>query len=179
MRVGILFKGFSSRNVVLLTKAYVTYIRPILEYASNVWSPYLLKHIDAIERVQKHFTKRILSLSHLSYPERLAITGLEPLELRRLKSDLTVYYKCLHNLIALPSDVYFIRQQHESQTRTGGNRLIVPLLTNNHHANNFFYRCLNCWNSLPSNVTEVQSLPVFKKLLQNIDLQAFLHCSYF
>ena len=38
-RVGTLFRGFSSRDPVLLRKAFVTYIRPILEYASNVWSP--------------------------------------------------------------------------------------------------------------------------------------------
>ena len=34
--------------------------------------PYLIKHINALERVQKHFTKRIPSLSNLSYSERLA-----------------------------------------------------------------------------------------------------------
>ena len=38
-RVGTLFRGFSSRDPELLRKAFVTYIRPILEYASNVWSP--------------------------------------------------------------------------------------------------------------------------------------------
>ena len=39
-RVGTLFRGFISRNTILLRKAFVTYIRPILEYASNIWSPY-------------------------------------------------------------------------------------------------------------------------------------------
>ena len=32
---------------------FVTYVRPLLEYASCVWSPYLLKHIKRIESVQK------------------------------------------------------------------------------------------------------------------------------
>jgi hypothetical protein len=103
-RVGVLFKGFASRNIAVLKLAYVTYIRPLLEYASNVWSPHLIKHINAIERVQKRFTKRIPLLSRLSYPERLALIDLEPLELRRLKADLVLYYKCLHNLSALSSD---------------------------------------------------------------------------
>ena len=47
-RVGTLFRGFTTRNPSILRKAYVTYIRPILEYASNVWSPCLKKHINAI-----------------------------------------------------------------------------------------------------------------------------------
>ena len=84
-RVGVLFKGFASRNLHILRQAFITYVRPVPEYASSVWSPYLLQHINAIEKVQKGFTKRIYSLSHLSYPERLAEINLEPLELRRLK----------------------------------------------------------------------------------------------
>ena len=63
---------------------------------SIVWSPYLLKHINANEKVQKH----IYSLSRLSYSKRLAALKLEPLELRRLKNDLVMYYKCLNNLVA-------------------------------------------------------------------------------
>jgi len=59
---------------------------------SSAWSPYLLKHINAIEKVQKRFTKRIYSLSHLSYPERLAVINLQPLELRRLQNDLVMYF---------------------------------------------------------------------------------------
>jgi len=77
-------------------QAFITYVRPILEYASSVWSLYLLKHINAIEKVQKRFTKRIYSLSHLSYPERLAVINLEHLELRRLKNYLVLYFYILN-----------------------------------------------------------------------------------
>jgi len=45
-------------------------------------------------------------LANLFYPERLAALDLEPLELRRLKSDLVLYYKCVHDLVALPSSEY-------------------------------------------------------------------------
>ena len=91
-RVGVLFKGFASCSLHILRQAFITYVRPVLEHASSVWSPYLLRHINAIKKVQKRFTKRIQPLSHLSYPERLAAL-IEPLELRRLKNDLVMYYK--------------------------------------------------------------------------------------
>ena len=99
-RVGLLFNGFASRSPRVLRQAYVTFVRPVLEYASSVWSPHLKKLINAIERVQKHFSKRIKSLSHLCYTERLLALDIEPLELRRLKSDLVLYYKMFNNLIA-------------------------------------------------------------------------------
>jgi len=54
---------------------------PLLEYASRVWSPYLLKHIKRIESVQKRFTKRLPNISHLGYTERLKTTGLDSLNL--------------------------------------------------------------------------------------------------
>ena len=137
-RVGVLFKGFASRNLHILRQAFITYVRPILlEYASSVWAPYLLKHINAIERVQKRFTKHIYSLSHLSYPERLAAINLEPLELRRLKNDLIMYYKCLNNLVALPSVSIFVNT-FKCLRLSGGNRLNTPLCSNNHFKHEFF-----------------------------------------
>jgi hypothetical protein len=64
-RVSTLFRGFSSRDPESLRKAFVTYVRPILEYASNVWPPHLLKHMNALEKVQRNFTKRIPILHNL------------------------------------------------------------------------------------------------------------------
>ena len=178
-RVGVLYKGFASRRIDVLRQAYVTYVRPVLEYASSVWSPHLIKHIDALERVQKQFTRRIPSLSQLTYPERLAAINLEPLELRRLRADLLLYYKSFHDLVALPSSEYFFVSEHASQTRTGGNRLIVPLCHTNRFQNEFFNRCLKCWNNLPDTVVNASSINSFKQLLTNIDLSSYLHCSYF
>ena len=145
----------------------------------NVWTPYLIKHINAIEKVQKHFTKRIPSLAHLSYPERLAALDIEPLELRRLKSDLVLYYKCFHDLVALPSSQYFTMSNFTSQTRTGGNRLFRPLCSTRFYENDFFNRCLSCWNSLPPAVVNAGSISCFKRLLSNVDLSSFTYCKYF
>ena len=62
---------------------------------------HLTNIIDQLENVQRRFTKRVTSLKKYSYPERLAILGLEPLELRRLRCDLIQYYKIFNNLTLL------------------------------------------------------------------------------
>ena len=36
------------------------YVKPVMEYPSNVWAPYLMEHVNALEKVHKHFTKRML-----------------------------------------------------------------------------------------------------------------------
>ena len=77
-----------SRNSSILLKAFIVYVRPLVEYCSPVWSPYCIKHILAIESGQFSFTKRLPSLYDLTYIQRLQILKLESLELRRLKADL-------------------------------------------------------------------------------------------
>jgi len=66
-RSALIFKCFTSRDPFLLLKAFITYVRPLLEYASCLWSPFQLHLIDKIESVQRRFTKRFYSLAHFSY----------------------------------------------------------------------------------------------------------------
>ena len=61
-RSAMILKSFQSRDKVLLFRAFLVYVRPILEYCSNVWSPYTLTDIQKIESVQRHFTKRLRGL---------------------------------------------------------------------------------------------------------------------
>ena len=93
------------------------HVRPVLKYASSVWNPHLLKHINALERVRRHFTKRIAVLLNLSYEEKLACLDLDTLECRRLKADLTLYYKIMHNLTPCSIDRYFKTAVHSRHTR--------------------------------------------------------------
>jgi len=83
-RVGLLFKCFVTRHADSLIRAFKVYIRPILEYASNIWSPIQIGLNDKLESVQRRFTKRIPGFESLSYSERLSLLNLESLELCRL-----------------------------------------------------------------------------------------------
>ena len=58
-RFNILLRSFTSRGVAILVKAFVTYVRQLLEYNTVVWSPHLKGDIHTIENVQRRFTKRL------------------------------------------------------------------------------------------------------------------------
>ena len=90
-----------------LVKAFITYVRPVLEYNSPVWSPTLKKDVICIEAVPRKFTKRIPGMSGLSYHSRLKALNLECLELRRLLADLLLTYKILFHLLCLNSEAFF------------------------------------------------------------------------
>lgn len=177
-RVGVLFRGFQTRQISFLRKAYITYIRPLLEYNSNIWNPKQVHFIDLLESVQRAFTKRVKAISKLSYTERLAIFNLEPLELRRLRYDLVQYYKILNNLTPLNPADYFNLHYPITSVRDPSPIIVKPIRFSNKVLSDcFFYRHIDCWNSLPSVVRNIKSLPVFKSALCNIDLSDFLRCS--
>ena len=48
-----------ARNINLLTRAFITYVRPLLEYNNCVaWSPHLKRDIELIEQVQRRGSRR-------------------------------------------------------------------------------------------------------------------------
>ena len=91
----LILKCFHSRDYRLLTLAFSTYVRPLLEFSSQVWSPHYEYLIDKLESVQRFFTRKLSGLKKLSYFSRLKMLGLETLERRRLNYDLVLYYKIL------------------------------------------------------------------------------------
>jgi len=83
-----ILRCFLSRDSLTLIRAFNVHVRPIVEYCSPVWSPTAVGQINKIESVQRWLTKRIKSLSNLTYDERLIKLGNDRLELRRLRADL-------------------------------------------------------------------------------------------
>jgi len=92
---------FKSRDSCLLFRAFTEFVRPLLEYCSPVWNPHYHCDIEKIESVQRRFTKYIGGFKNLSHREHLLRLNAETLELRRLKSDLTLTYRTVYGYCGL------------------------------------------------------------------------------
>ena len=115
---------FYFRNLTQL-RAFITFVRPILEYASQIWNPFIHKSVDDLEHVQRYFTSRIPALKNLSYSDRLALLNVDSLEIRRLRSDLNLYHNIFNNLVCINSSVVTSQHSHLiSNTRSSGARLV-------------------------------------------------------
>ena len=98
----LIFRCFYSKHVHILLRAYVVYVRPLVEYATQIWSPHTVQLITFVEDVQRSFTRRLPGLADLSYEERLVNLNLQSLEHRRLLhllADLSLCYKIVHGLM--------------------------------------------------------------------------------
>ena len=88
VRATLILRSFISRDPLILTKAFITYVRPLLEYCTPVWSPHNIGLIKKVESVQRKFTKKLHGFTNIDYLSRLEILNLELLHIRRLKQDL-------------------------------------------------------------------------------------------
>ena len=118
----LILKSFLSRNPITMTRAFISYVRPLLEYCSPVWSPHFKQDIDLIENVQRSFTRKLFYCCNLvskSYDDRLTYLGFQRLELRRIYADLIYMYKLIHNKISssLINVFKFNNQVHCRETR--------------------------------------------------------------
>ena len=92
-KIHLIFRSFISRDASFMIKLFTVYVRPSLEYGSQIWSPFLLKNIDVVENVQRYFTRGIPGLARFSYPERLELLNVQYLELRRIRGDCIMLHK--------------------------------------------------------------------------------------
>ena len=153
------FKGHSPEFYVTLFK---TYVRPILESSSQVWSPNLQYNIDKLESVQRHFTKRIPGFSDIPYPSRLTVLKLESLESRRIKADLTLYYKLINGRVCINVE-NSIRPFHSHR---GHSKHLYRFYSRTETRKHFWTnRIVSYWNKLTEDIVSAKNVKCFKKKL--------------
>ena len=71
-------------NAAVFSKLYICLIWPVLDYATPVWSPYLVKDIEALEKVQRRASRLALKqkCGEMSYQERCKLLKWDTVEKR-------------------------------------------------------------------------------------------------
>ena len=78
-----IFYSFTSRNWYILLKAFKSFVLPILEHNSIIWSSHLKGDIHKIESVQRFFTKKLFrrcGIGSNGYEDRLSKLSIRSLE---------------------------------------------------------------------------------------------------
>ena len=87
---------------------YLSVVRPVLAYASQVWSPQSIGLTKRTERIQRRASKFILNLPFMcseSYRDRLFTLELMPLSYWHEYMDLVFFYKAINGLVVISEDV--------------------------------------------------------------------------
>ena len=104
--VGLLYGQFSNTSRHTIVTLYTSLVRLHLEYACPVWSPYLTKDINGLEKVQR-FACRVA----LGNDQLLIRTGLPTLAARRWYLQQCCLFRIVHGYSVLPNGYVTVRAQ--------------------------------------------------------------------
>ncbi|KAK3877174.1 hypothetical protein Pcinc_018091 [Petrolisthes cinctipes] len=91
-------------------------VQPVLDYCSQLWSPHMVLDIQALESVQREYTRQVKAMKELSYWERLKRLGLYSQQRRRERYIITYTWKALEKLVPSPSNINEVEPQFNQRT---------------------------------------------------------------
>ena len=94
---------FSDRSELTMMTLFKSMVRSKVEYCCPVWSPTKVGDIQAIEKVQRNFKRRIYSCKTLKYWERLDKLKILSLQKRRERYMIIHVWKILND--HAPNDI--------------------------------------------------------------------------
>ena len=78
-----------------------------MELCIQAWSPYMVKDIEILEKVQHWATRMVPGLKRLPYEDRLRRLDIYSLTARILRGDLIETYKLLHGYTNVDYRIFF------------------------------------------------------------------------
>ncbi len=138
-------------------------VRPHLEYAQSVWSPFKKKDITIVENVQCRAAKLILGMKDLSYLDRLRKIDLPTLAYRRLQGDMIEVFKIIND--RYDKDANIKLRTRENNTRGHQQKLYKERANSKLRQMQFRIRVVDSWNSLPESIVNAPSVKSFERRL--------------
>ena len=149
----------------MFTIVYKTMIRPHLEYANCIWSPYLKGDVDKMEKVQRRATKIVPTLRKLPYSARLRKLHLPSLAYRRLRGDLIQVYRIMQGFTDVQPSKFFNMETRVDSLRGHNYKIQKTRNKERIRQNCFSQRIVNVWNKLPEHIVEVKTTNSFKNAI--------------
>ena len=96
---GIILRTFKSREPMLMKTLWTAIIQPRIDYCCQLWFPHKAGDIQKLESLQRSYTGKIVSISHLCPWERQQYLKLASIE-RRYERYMIIYtWKILEDLV--------------------------------------------------------------------------------
>ena len=143
-------RNFKYVNKEAFEVLYGTLVRPQLEYAVHLWSPYQIGLREKLERTQRRATKLVRNVKHKSYEERLSTLNLMSTLDRRDRGDMIMTYNIINRRVEM--DARFMKMNTESRTRGHTMKLKISRSKIEIRRHFFTNRIKKIWNGLSQEI---------------------------
>ena len=158
---GWILRTFNTRETITMMTLFKSLVLSRLDYASQLWSPHLLKSIYLIEKVQRSFTEHITGIKNKPYDERLKLLNLYSVQRRRDRYQIIYLWKIIEGLVpnlSTPITCTFSERRGRSCVVSHVNMGRLGTLS----YNSFRWRSIRMFNKLPKYVRIVSSCSIDK-----------------
>ena len=145
---------------------YNTFVRPILDYCSTIWSPYTMSNINKIEAIQRRAARFVFKdfACFSSVTSMLCSLSWPTLRERRCSLKLLMLYKIVNQLVNISPASYLKRTTRLSRRQ---NCCYQQLPTRTEaYANSFFPSTIKLWNNLTQRQVNVTTIEQFTETLK-------------
>lgn len=114
----MLRRTLSACSKEVKARAYLSLVRPQLEYSGEAWNPHTQTDINRLEQVQRQAARFVHSDYRRTTPVTPLVQGLEwdTLHNRRLLNQATMFYKIQFNLVNIQLPPYFLLSTSSCRT---------------------------------------------------------------
>ena len=161
----------------IMIKLYKAFILPHFEYASPLFIG-LSKGLSAkLESTNAFALRTLLNYSKsTAYEELLKTVHIKSLEHRRIEQALILVYNSIYNQAPNYIREMFLLRSNGYSLR-GHLKVVLPRPTSSYMQHSFTYQAGKQWNNLPDKIRMSESLSIFRKNLQNIQLSSSYDCN--
>jgi len=161
-RASSVLNSIHTSNPKVWALAFKSYVRPLLEYATVIWSPKTKYLVEKIEKIQKWYTRIALSkckITYKSYSQRLILFNLESLALRRSLYDLSTIYRIIFKFTHLSSNDLLELNDRPSRNR---HKFQIKVHRKNSKTEHWLInRAVNLWNTIPASIINSPNPKIF------------------
>ena len=158
-------RTFHYRDRSTYVSMYKMYVRPHLEFAATVWSPWQEGDRDCLEKVQKRAISQVSGLRGATYEEKLRELEMETLEERRHQLDMQQTFKILKGIDRVDKGTWFESVADGGRlTRMTADpdNLKIPAARLDVRRNFFSQRVPEQWNKIPPALKQAKTAAAFR-----------------
>jgi len=162
--LGIVRRSLHSTSQEVKSRAYQALVRPQLEYAAAAWNPYTKKDTDILQKVQNAAARFVTSdysrFSSVSAMQKSL--GWDSLAVRRLHSQVCMFYKIHHGLVNISFPSFLERPKRLPARSPHPLQYLRVQCSKDSFFYSFYPRIVYVWNSMPLSVISAPSYDQFR-----------------